>query len=147
MDKRGPFRFELFTVQEGRDAFVAFDPEQRGVKAIEDDVAAAMDAAGCRRVGGTQVYLPGNMRARLWCAHEGLLAKYQARHIPGLPRFCGGAVGYAGYDVVRYSEHLPNAPEDDRKIPDMAFAANMRRAHRSQLDVNKRSSRTFGEVS
>ncbi|HET6328967.1 MAG TPA: anthranilate synthase component I [Planctomycetaceae bacterium] len=53
---------------------------------------------------------------------ERLLAKYQARHIPGLPRFCGGAVGYAGYDVVRYSEHLPNAPEDDRKIPDMAFA-------------------------
>jgi anthranilate synthase component 1 len=53
---------------------------------------------------------------------ERLLARYQACHLPGLPRFCGGAVGYAGYDVVRYSERLPNAPNDDRKIPDMAFA-------------------------
>jgi anthranilate synthase component 1 len=53
---------------------------------------------------------------------ERLLARYRARHVPGLPRFCGGAVGYAGYDVVRYSEHLPNAPDDDRHIPDMAFA-------------------------
>ena len=34
----------------------------------------------------------------------------------------GGAIGYAGYDVVRYVEHLPNAPEDDRRLPDMSFA-------------------------
>jgi len=34
----------------------------------------------------------------------------------------GGAIGYAGYDVVRYVEHLPNAPEDDRQLPDMSFA-------------------------
>lgn len=42
--------------------------------------------------------------------------------VPGLPPFVGGAVGYAGYDTVRYSEHLPNAPLDDRQLPDMAFA-------------------------
>ncbi len=53
---------------------------------------------------------------------EKLLARYRGRHLPGLPRFCGGAVGYAGYDVVRYSERLPNAPPDDRRVPDMAFA-------------------------
>ena len=41
---------------------------------------------------------------------------------PDLPPFVGGAIGYAGYDVVRYEEHLPNAPEDDRKLPDMSFA-------------------------
>ncbi|HLJ11349.1 MAG TPA: chorismate-binding protein, partial [Planctomycetaceae bacterium] len=44
------------------------------------------------------------------------------RHVPGLPRFCGGAVGYAGYDAVRYTEHLPNAPFDDRGLPDLSFA-------------------------
>ncbi len=43
-------------------------------------------------------------------------------HLPGLPRFCGGAVGYAGYDVVRYVERLPNPPADDRRLPDMSFA-------------------------
>jgi anthranilate synthase component 1 len=31
-------------------------------------------------------------------------------------------VGYAGYDVVRYVEHLPHPPEDDRHLPDLAFA-------------------------
>ena len=38
--------------------------------------------------------------------------------IEQLPAFVGGAIGYAGYDVVRYVEHLPNAPEDDRQLPD-----------------------------
>ena len=51
-----------------------------------------------------------------------LLDEYPAAHLPELPRFCGGAVGYAGYDTVRYTEHLPNAPEDDRHLPDLAFA-------------------------
>jgi anthranilate synthase component 1 len=32
-----------------------------------------------------------------------------------------GAVGYAAYDVVRYAESLPDAPEDDRDLPDLAF--------------------------
>ncbi len=53
---------------------------------------------------------------------EGLLAKYRAPHVPGLPRFCGGAVGYAGYDTVRYVERLPPPPPDDRGLPDLSFA-------------------------
>jgi len=53
---------------------------------------------------------------------ESLLKRYRAPILPDLPRFCGGAVGYAGYDVVRYTEDLPNAPENDRQLPDMAFA-------------------------
>ncbi len=46
----------------------------------------------------------------------------RAVRLPELPPFCGGAVGYAGYDTVRYFEHLPNAPSDDRQVPDLAFA-------------------------
>jgi len=46
----------------------------------------------------------------------------RAVHLPELPPFCSGAVGYAGYDTVRYVEHLPNAPADDRHVPDLAFA-------------------------
>lgn len=53
---------------------------------------------------------------------EELIASGSAPHVPGLPRFCGGAVGYAGYDTVRYVERLPNAPPDDRQIPDLSFA-------------------------
>ena len=53
---------------------------------------------------------------------EEQLATLRAPHLPGLPRFCGGAVGYAGYDTVRYVERLPNAPPDDRGLPDLSFA-------------------------
>jgi|SRR5579883_286771 len=52
---------------------------------------------------------------------EEMLADYRAPSVAGLPRFCGGAVGYAGYDTVRYVERLPNAPPDDRGIPDLSF--------------------------
>ena len=44
--------------------------------------------------------------------------KYRSPHIAGLPRFCGGAVGFTGYDTVRYVENLPNTPTDDRNLPD-----------------------------
>jgi anthranilate synthase component 1 len=53
---------------------------------------------------------------------EEKLRVYQAPHLPGLPRFCGGAVGYAGYDSVRYVENLPKPPPDDRNLPDLCFA-------------------------
>jgi anthranilate synthase component 1 len=53
---------------------------------------------------------------------EERLAGYRAPSLPGLPRFCGGAVGYAGYDTVRYVERLPNPPADDRGLPDLCFA-------------------------
>jgi anthranilate synthase component 1 len=53
---------------------------------------------------------------------EDTIAAYRAPHLAGLPRFCGGAVGYAGYDTVRYVERLPDAPPDDRQIPDLSFA-------------------------
>ena len=43
-------------------------------------------------------------------------------HLDGLPPFIGGAIGYAGYDVVRYVEDLPSPPPDDRDLPDLDFA-------------------------
>ncbi|GAG09255.1 unnamed protein product, partial [marine sediment metagenome] len=46
---------------------------------------------------------------------------YRAVHLPELPRFTGGIAGYAGYDIVRYYEPLPNAPQDDRNLPDLLF--------------------------
>lgn len=42
--------------------------------------------------------------------------------LPELPPLTGGAIGYASYDVVRYVEDLPNAPEDDRNLPDLDFS-------------------------
>jgi anthranilate synthase component I len=63
-----------------------------------------------------------------WMAAEGdlppleHLGRLMRRHppvvVPGLPRFTGGAVGYLGYDIVRTIESLPDAPPDDRDLPD-----------------------------
>jgi anthranilate synthase component I len=50
------------------------------------------------------------------------LNSFRVANLSGLPPFAGGAVGYAGYDTVRYIEHLPNAPQDDRALPDVSFA-------------------------
>lgn len=48
----------------------------------------------------------------------GLLRHDRALEVDGLPRFTGGAVGFWGYDVVRTLEQLPNAPPNDRNLPD-----------------------------
>lgn len=37
---------------------------------------------------------------------------------PDLPRFCGGAVGFIGYDMVRFFEDLPDTTKDDLNMPD-----------------------------
>jgi anthranilate synthase component I len=47
--------------------------------------------------------------------------RFGSTHTPGLPRFTGGAVGFAAYDAVRYTERLANPPPDDRALPDLAF--------------------------
>ncbi len=39
---------------------------------------------------------------------RGYLKRFQPVETPGLPRFFGGAVGYLGYDMVRFFENLPS---------------------------------------
>src|SRR5271165_845810 len=41
-----------------------------------------------------------------------------AAHIPGLPPFTAGAVGFFAYDVVRQIERLPSLAKDDLVMPD-----------------------------
>ena len=50
-----------------------------------------------------------------------LLREHQAVPLPGLPRFCGGAVGYFGYDAVRWFERVPNIAADELHFPDAVF--------------------------
>jgi anthranilate synthase component 1 len=52
---------------------------------------------------------------------EELLGRYTWVDDPELPRFCGGAVGYIGYDTVRFFEKLPDQTEDDLNVPDCFF--------------------------
>jgi anthranilate synthase component 1 len=52
---------------------------------------------------------------------QNVLRRFRAAHPAALPRFLGGAVGYAGYDVVRHYERLGTPPPDDRELPDLQF--------------------------
>jgi anthranilate synthase component 1 len=47
-----------------------------------------------------------------------LMNQYRWSGDPSLPPFCGGAVGYIGYDAVRHFERLPDLTPDDLKLPD-----------------------------
>ena len=50
-----------------------------------------------------------------------VLGRYKFVHTAGLPRFCGGLVGFMGYDMVRFFEELPSKNPDDLKVPDSVF--------------------------
>ena len=49
------------------------------------------------------------------------LGQYKVAHLPDLPRFLGGAVGYLSYDMVRFLEELPATAEDDLHLPECYF--------------------------
>lgn len=52
---------------------------------------------------------------------ERALAMYRIPDLAGLPPLHSGAVGYLGYDSVRYVESLPARPTDDRGLPEMLW--------------------------
>jgi anthranilate synthase component 1 len=47
-----------------------------------------------------------------------LLHEHKPAHVPGLPPFTAGAVGYFSHDAVRQLEKLPQLAKDDLKLPD-----------------------------
>jgi anthranilate synthase component 1 len=50
------------------------------------------------------------------------MARFRAVDLPGLPPFSGGAVGYIGYDTVRFFEPtVGEPPPDTLGLPEMAF--------------------------
>ncbi|MFH0962676.1 MAG: anthranilate synthase component I [Planctomycetota bacterium] len=50
-----------------------------------------------------------------------LIREVRAVHLAELPRFTGGAVGYAAYDMVRTVEELPGPGKDTLHLPDLYF--------------------------
>lgn len=52
---------------------------------------------------------------------EEIMVRFNAPKLEQLPRFYGGAVGYFGYDLIRYVEELPRITVDDLELPDCHF--------------------------
>ena len=75
---------------------------------------------GRARVSGVPLDLPeGDPLAVL----EQVVGRFDTPALPGLPPLHAGLVGYLGYDAVRYVEHLPGRPPDDRGLPEMQWQA------------------------
>ena len=49
------------------------------------------------------------------------LNKYRVVPVSGLPKFCGGAVGYLSYETVTRFEKLPSPPRDNLGVPESLF--------------------------
>ena len=49
------------------------------------------------------------------------LNKYKVVPVSGLPRFCGGAVGYLAYEAVTRFEELPSPERDPLDLPESLF--------------------------
>lgn len=54
---------------------------------------------------------------------ETVIGSLAVPDLEGLPPLHSGLVGYLGYDSVRYVEHLPGRPPDDRGLPEMVWQA------------------------
>jgi anthranilate synthase component 1 len=112
----GP-RFLLESVERGerwgRYSFIGLRPflELRAragcVELIGDAPAAARDAAAT-----------GDPLATL----DVLLPALRTPELPGLPPLFAGAVGYIGYDAVRFIERLPDSGVDDLGMDDVRLA-------------------------
>ncbi len=91
----------------GRWSFLGWDPlfilsAQGGRAAVSGD-AVALD-------GGDPLE-----------ALASVIGTFRAAPVAGLPPLHSGLVGYLGYDAVRYVEHLPDRPRDDRGLPEMLW--------------------------
>jgi len=94
----------------GRYSFLAFDPQLV--------VASSGNKVTITENGKSESFESENPLTEI----RSRIKEFKVASFPDMPPFTGGAVGYAGYDVVRYVEDLPNSPPDDRELPDMSFA-------------------------
>lgn len=50
-----------------------------------------------------------------------LMNAYRSPKLPNFPRFCGGAVGFFGYNTLHYFENLPPHAKETLEVPDIRF--------------------------
>ena len=95
----------------GRYSFIGYDPLVTFVSRQETVTITEMTSTG----PVTRVSQENPIAALRRLVEEVKAAEYD-----GLPRFCGGAVGFLGYEMVRFMEELPDdkAPLD---LPDSSF--------------------------
>lgn len=94
----------------GRYSFIGFEPLLKFIS-HNRDVSIEMCAENRK-----QTHTDANPLEIL----RNLIGDLDAFEDENLPRFCGGAVGFLGYDMVRFMEELPDR-HDDLDFPDSSF--------------------------
>lgn len=109
-----PYTFLLESVEGGekwgRYTFLGSDP--RVIFTVRGDEVVIREDGECTRIKHNGE--PMN------CLKD-ILDRYRPVIVEGLPRFFGGAVGFLGYDMVRYFEKLPSENVDDLHADDAVF--------------------------
>ena len=95
----------------GRYSFIGLAGDTR----LEVRGTTCAEIRGGRAVAANEGRRPARVRPCLSCSASGW------RRTPKLPRFCGGLVGYFGYDTVRYIEQpaCGRAKPDALGVPDI----------------------------
>ena len=95
----------------GRYSFIGFDPLVT-FESYENSVTVTSYQDGAEKTE--------KISADPLASLKSLVDQMDAYVDPELPKFCGGAVGYLGYDMVRFMEELPDSHEP-LDYPDGAF--------------------------
>ncbi len=96
----------------GRFSFIGYDPLVT-FTSKNDSVTIREGVPG----GGNS----RSFRANPLHALKSLVTELGAAEYEQLPRFCGGAVGFLGYDMVRFMEDLPDDRRPENELPDSSF--------------------------
>jgi anthranilate synthase component 1 len=105
--------------QVGRYSFVGVGIHRR--IELHGDVITRAEGSANLQVRAAQEREPGGSRYDILDVLRAELGRYRAAAVPGLPRLSGGAVGYLGYDVVRFFERLPDTAAPALDLPDALF--------------------------
>ncbi|MCH9031731.1 MAG: chorismate-binding protein, partial [candidate division Zixibacteria bacterium] len=116
------YSFLLESIEGGeklaRYSFVGFDP----FLVIEINPASA-SVERKHGKGIREIYVRNGKKKKVILGQpieflEKEFSKYSPAPSLGIPRFSGGAVGYFGYDAIRWIENIPSTTKDNLHIPD-----------------------------
>jgi len=114
--RRGPFAFLLESAPAGGETWARYTylgTEPRAAWRLDDGVVEQWTPADGWHGRRTPADPLGDLQA--------IIAGQRPVDVPELGPFWSGAVGYFGYDCVRYIERLPSAPPKGIDVPDALF--------------------------
>lgn len=108
-DKKNSFLFESMEGGEkiGRYSFLSSNPS-----VVIESKGGSVKITGKAKAARTSTMNPLDYINKI-------MKGFKFVKVKGLPRFCGGLVGFVGYGVIRFIEKIPDTCKDDLGLPDL----------------------------